>query len=60
MIATALGAFAGAFAAILVMNEVQVESKGVKYTLAFFAGLVLAAICGFVLSLLLGLLPSSG
>jgi thiamine transporter ThiT len=60
MIAFAVGAFVGCFAAMVTLAEITMPNKLVRYVVAFIAGALLAVILGFFLNWVAGLFHHIG
>lgn len=56
MIANAVAGFLGAFAALVVIAEVQMQNKLIKYLVALLAGALLTVILAAVLAWMLAML----
>jgi F0F1-type ATP synthase assembly protein I len=60
MIAVAVAAFVGAFAALVALAEIQAASKPVRYFAAFVVGLVAAVLLGLLVGWIAGLMGQAG
>ncbi len=60
MIDTAVAAFIGAYSALVVMAEITIANKLVKYLVAALAGLILTVLVALVLGWITGHIPHVG